>query len=151
MDPVNAAIAYVAGQRVYRTSDSGTTWTAVPIVDPDPTHVITALAVAPASRQILYAATACLPELALSFSCPSNSFIWRSQNSGQSWTQRATVPGLVSRLAVDPRQANTVYAAMGAFAGGPSASAGYAAGDLLAPPMGPRLLFRSAPTCLPFR
>ena len=43
----------------------------------------------------------------------------------------ASVQGLVSRLAVDSRQVNTVYAAIGAFAGGPSASAGYFSGDLL--------------------
>ena len=136
MDPVNAEIAYVAGQRVYRSSNGGiegggVEWTPLPVVDPDPSHVVIALAIAPASRQVLYAATACLPELSLSFSCPNVSFLWRSQNSGQSWAQRATVPGLVSRLAVDPRQANTVYAAIGAFVGGSSASTGYAPGDLL--------------------
>src|SRR5205814_902403 len=60
----------------------------------------------------------------------TNSLIWRSANSGQTWTRTGSVSGYVSRLAVDPRQSNTVYAAIGAFAGGPSLSAGYIQGDL---------------------
>ncbi|MBI2822108.1 MAG: hypothetical protein HYX74_07765, partial [Acidobacteria bacterium] len=130
LDPVSTSSAYVAGRRLYRTSDSGATWTALMVVDPDPTHVVIALALAPASRSTLYAATACLPEVALA-SCPATSLVWRSANGGASWVQLSPVPGLVNRLAVDPRQNNTVYAAIGAFPAGPSISAGLVPGDLL--------------------
>jgi len=130
VDPVNSASVYVAGTRVYHTTNSGQSWTALPVVDSATNHLVIALAIAPAPRSVLYAATACLPEVALT-SCPTtNSLIWRSTNSGQSWTQTGTVSGYVSRLAVDPRQSNVVYAAIGAFAGGPSLSAGYVQGDL---------------------
>ena len=144
-DPVNTSTAFVAGQRLYRASDTalpnpvpGTTpptplitWTLLATIDPDPSRVVIALAISPSTRRFMYAATACLPEVWTLTTCPSVSGIWRSQNSGQTWNRMAAVPGLVSRLAVDSRQPNTVYAAIGAFAGGPSASAGYFSGDLL--------------------
>ncbi|MBI3939532.1 MAG: hypothetical protein HY315_01740, partial [Acidobacteria bacterium] len=130
LDPVSMSSAYVAGRRLYHTSDSGVTWRALTVVDPDPTHVVIALAMAPASRSTLYAATACLPEVAL-VSCPIVSWVWRSQNAGESWVQMTPVSGLVNRLAVDPRQNNTVYATIGAFPAGPSISAGFVPGDLL--------------------
>ncbi len=131
LDPVNPAIVFTAGSRVYRTSDSGATWVGLGTVDTEPGRVVTALTMAPFARQIMYAATACLSDVTPSLSCPNNSTIGRSQNSGQSWTRIATLPGLVNRLAVDPRQAFTVYAAAGAFPGGPSTTAGYGTGDLL--------------------
>jgi uncharacterized protein (TIGR03437 family) len=130
VDPVNNASVFVAGMHVYHSTNSGQTWTTLPAVDSDATHVVTALALAPATRTTMYAATACLPEVMLT-SCPATSIIWRSANSGQTWTQEGSVSGYVNRLAVDPRQTNTIYAAIGAFPGGPSLSAGYVRGDLL--------------------
>src|SRR5262249_1558654 len=107
LDPTTASTAYVAGTRLYPTTNSGNTWTALAVVDPDPNHVVLAVAAAPSSRLTLYAATGCLPEVAL-ISCPPGSLIWRSTNGGQSWVQVSPVPGLVNRLAIDPRQNNTV-------------------------------------------
>ena len=130
LDPVTNTTAYVAGRRAYRTTDSGNAWTALGTVDPDPTHVVVALAMPRASRTTLYAATACLPEVAL-VPCPTQSWVWRSANSGVTWVQVSLVPGFINRLAVDPRQPNTIYAAIGAFPAGPSVSAGFVTGDLL--------------------
>jgi uncharacterized protein (TIGR03437 family) len=130
LDPVVTASAYVAGRRLYHTTNNGNTWTQLPIVDPDPTHVIIALAQAQAARATLFAATACLPEIAQT-SCNASTQIWRSANSGTTWTQLPPVTGYVNRLAVDPRQTNTIYAAVGAYPGGPSAGAGLIPGDLL--------------------
>ncbi|MBI2816755.1 MAG: hypothetical protein HYX72_07430 [Acidobacteria bacterium] len=130
IDPNNGAIAYVAGQRVYRTANTGTSWTALPMFNPDSTHVVIALAISPVSRQTLYVATACVPELLVGI-CSNFSIIWRSSNSGQTWTRISAVPGLVNQLKGDPLQTNTVYAAIGAFPAGASTSAGYAPGDLL--------------------
>ncbi|HYR90676.1 MAG TPA: hypothetical protein VE422_41815 [Terriglobia bacterium] len=130
VDPGIPSSAFVAGSRLYRTTDSGATWTALPVVDPDPNRVVIALAMAPASRAALYAATACLPEVAL-VDCPAVSVVWRSANAGQTWVQMGSLPGLVNRLAVDPRLNNTIYAAIGAFPAGPSTSAGFIPGDVL--------------------
>jgi len=129
LDPVTPTTAYVAGARLYRTTNSGQSWTALPIVDSDTTHVVIALAMAPAQRTALYAATACLPEVTLT-TCASTSTIWRSANSGQTWVRMGALSGYVNRLAVDPRQTNVIYAAIGAFPGGPSLSAGLLQGDL---------------------
>ena len=129
LDPVTPTTAYVAGTRLYRTTNSGQSWTGLPIVDSDTTHVVIALAMAPAQRTALYAATACLPEVTLT-TCPSTSTIWRSANSGQTWIPMGSLSGYVNRLAVDPRQTNVIYAAIGAFPGGPSLSAGLLQGDL---------------------
>src|SRR5207245_1750868 len=130
VDPTGSASVFVAGSRVYHSTNSGSTWTTLPVVDSDTTRVITALAQAPASRSILYAATACLPEVVGAY-CPATSQIWRSGNAGQTWTKQGSISGYVNRLAVDPRQNNTVYAAVGAFPSGPSLEAGYVRGDLL--------------------
>ncbi len=129
-DTTNPSSAYIAGRRLYHTNDAGGSWAALPIVDAEESHVVVALAIAPASRLTLYAATACLREVA-TMTCPTASRMWRSANGGQTWTQMAPIPGLVSRLAVDPRQTNTVYAAMGSFSGGAGISGDFATGDLL--------------------
>src|SRR5262245_38031660 len=130
LDQTITASAYVAGRRLYHTTNNGNTWTALAIVYPDQAHAGITLAMAPAARATLYAATACLPEVAQT-SCPASTLIWRSANSGTTWTQLPPVTGYVNRLAVDPRQTNTVYAAVGAFPGGPSAGAGLIAGDIV--------------------
>ncbi len=130
IDPVTPSNIYVAGKRLYHTSNNGTTWTALSIVDPDPTRVVIALAMAPASRTTFFAATACLPEVTQT-ACPTVSLVWRSANAGQTWTLISTLSGLISKLAVDARQSSTLYAAIGAFPGGSSLSAGLAPGDLL--------------------
>src|SRR5262249_40016940 len=137
MDATTGSTAYVAGKRLYRTTNSGNTWTALAEVDPDPTHVVIALAIAPTGATVLYAATACLPELSTT-ACTGTSLVWRTTNAGQSWTQTTLVQGqvtpvqgLINRLAVDPRQINTVYAAIGGFPAGSSRSAGLIPGDLL--------------------
>ena len=130
VDPVNPSSAFVAGTRLYHTTNGGDSWNALPVVDSDTTNVVIALTMAPAQRTTLYAATACLPEVTLT-SCAPVSSIWRSQNSGQTWSRMGSVSGYVNRLVVDPRQNNTVYAAIGGFPAGTSLSAGYLQGDFL--------------------
>ncbi|MBI4474981.1 MAG: hypothetical protein HY646_20105 [Acidobacteria bacterium] len=130
LDSANTATAFTGGRRIYRTNDSGASWTALALVDSDPASVVIALTVAPAVRTTMYAATACLPEVAL-ISCPQVSRIWRSANGGQSWVQASIVEGFVNQIAIDPRITNIVYAAIGAFPAGASRSAGYIPGDLL--------------------
>ncbi|PYS33444.1 MAG: hypothetical protein DMG14_31845, partial [Acidobacteria bacterium] len=130
IDPVVPSSAYVAGRKVYHTSNSGAAWTALGTVDPDPTRVVIALAMAPAARTVLFAATACLPEVVLT-SCPLTSVVWRSTNAGQTWVQMSVVDGFVNQFAIDPRQSTRVYAAIGAFPAGPSIPAGLSPGDLL--------------------
>jgi len=129
-DPFITATAYTAGSRFYRTMNGGNIWSMVSSIDPDPSHVVTALAISPIARFLMYAATVCLPEVAVT-PCSPTSQIWRSQNGGTSWTQLSPVNGLVNHLAVDPRNPGILYAAIGGFPGGPSLTAGSIPGDLL--------------------
>jgi uncharacterized protein (TIGR03437 family) len=129
-DPASPASAYVAGQKLYHTSDSGAVWTALGTIDPDPTHVVIALGRGPFNF-LLYAATACLPEIVPAATCSPVSLIWRSTNGGTSWVQLNPVAGYVTSLAVDPRQLLTLYAAVGAFPGGASVAASMTKGDIL--------------------
>ncbi len=131
MDPVTFATAYTAGRRIYRTIDSGATWQALGTVDPDTTRVVSALAIAGFARSVMFAATVCLPEVTPAARCINSTSIFRSQNSGASWTRVAAVNGYVSDLAADPRNPAIVYAVVGGFSGGPSSVAGYEAGDVL--------------------
>jgi uncharacterized protein (TIGR03437 family) len=116
VDPVSSSSIFVAGTSLYHSTNTGASWTLVSRIDPDPSRVVTALAMAPGSRTVLYAATACLLE-ASAVSCPELSFIWRSANSGNTWVQQTTVEGRVGRIVVDPRQSNTVYAAIRGVSG----------------------------------
>jgi uncharacterized protein (TIGR03437 family) len=116
VDPIVPYTAFVAGRRIYRTGDAGETWTALGLVDPDPSRVVIALAMSSTARSTLFAATACLADFAAS-PCPPVSVVWRSTNSGQTWTQMSVVGGYVRRFAIDPRMANRVYAAIAGVAG----------------------------------
>jgi uncharacterized protein (TIGR03437 family) len=122
---------FVAGRLIYRSQDDGVTWSEYGVVDSDPSRVVIAMAQAQSARQILYAVTACLPEVATTGTCQAGSTIWRSTNYGSTWTRLGSLSGYVSDLAVDPRMSGAVYAAVGAFPGGPSSVGGYQAGDLL--------------------
>lgn len=132
----NPSDVFVAGRRIYRSQDDGLTWSEYSQVDSDPSRVVIAMAQAPSARQILYAATACLPEVTTTAACLSGSTIWRSTNYGSTWVRLGSILGYVSDLAVDPRLSGTIYAAIGAFPGGPSSVGGYQAGDLLRTPDG---------------
>jgi len=122
---------FVAGRLIYRSQDDGVTWSEYGVVDSDPSRVVIAIAQAQSARQILYAATACLPEVTTTGACQAGSTIWRSTNYGSTWIRLGSLSGYVSDLAVDPRLSGTIYAAIGAFPGGPSSVGGYQAGDLL--------------------
>jgi uncharacterized protein (TIGR03437 family) len=122
---------YTAGGRLYRSANAGLTW-AASSGQIDSSGVVTALASSPLLTQVMFAATACLTTVVPApASCPATSHIYFSANTGATWIQIATVNGYVSRLAVDPNVPTAVYAAIGAFPGGPNAGAGLSGGDLV--------------------
>ena len=123
MDPVATAQLFTGGRRIFRSLDNGQTWAPnSPVIDPDPSTVLVSLAFSPLVRQIMYAATACLG--AVSSTCQAQSHLFISQNSGATWTPIAALSGYVTKLVVDPRVAQQVYAVTGSFPGGPSNVAG---------------------------
>jgi hypothetical protein len=136
MDPTNSNVLYTAvgypiglainGQYlngVYKTTDGGATWSAAgnfPTNDPEVGRI--ALAIAPSSPQTIYASVA-----DGSYDTTTNQFgatfgnfyeMFKSSDGGATWTMLSNVPNYMGQqgwydttLAVDPHNANIVYAA----------------------------------------
>ena len=105
---------------VWKTDDDGRTW--VPIFDAQPTQSIGAIAVAPSDPKIIYVASGeglHRPDLSV------GNGIYRSNDGGESWTHLALDDSQqIPSIAVDPRDANRVYAAVLGHPYGPSAQRG---------------------------
>ena len=90
---------------VWKTTDAGVVWT--PIFDGQPVASIGALAVAPSNPQVIYAGTG---EADIRSNLASGNGVYKSTNGGESWQYvglRDTRQ--ISKIAVDPRDANVVY------------------------------------------
>jgi uncharacterized protein (TIGR03437 family) len=132
VDTVSLSLLYTAGQKAYRSTNGGQSWSALSGQIDSSGGVVTAMAYSPLLRQIMYAATACLSTaVPAPQSCPATSRVYMSTNTGATWTLLGTVNGYVSRLAVDPTVSTAVYAVVGAFPGGPNPGAGLINGDVL--------------------
>ncbi|MEO8216169.1 MAG: glycoside hydrolase [Acidobacteriota bacterium] len=106
----NPAILYigVCNGGVWRSDDYGRTWT--PIFDDQPTQSIGAIAVAPSDANILYVASGeglQRPDLSV------GNGIYRSADAGKTWAHLGLRDGQqIPSLAVDPRNANRIFAAV---------------------------------------
>jgi photosystem II stability/assembly factor-like uncharacterized protein len=106
---------------VWKTDDFGRTWT--PIFDAEGTQAIGAIAVAPSDSNIVYVSSGeglARPDLAV------GDGIYKSMDAGKTWTH---LPGLrdgqgIPALAVDPRDANRIFAAVLGHPYGPNAERG---------------------------
>jgi photosystem II stability/assembly factor-like uncharacterized protein len=111
---------------VWKTSDAGVVWT--PIFDGQPIASIGALAVAPSDPKIIYAGTG---ESDIRSDLSSGNGVYKSADGGRTWTH----VGLddtrqISRIVVDPRDAQVVYVGALGHAYGPNAGRGvYKSGD----------------------
>jgi photosystem II stability/assembly factor-like uncharacterized protein len=125
------AVAGVPGQRsvfyigavnggVWRTNDAGRTWQ--PIFEGQPTQSIGAIAVAPSDPNIIYVASGeglLRPDLSV------GNGIYRSGDGGRSWEHRGLADGQqIPELAIDPHDANRMFAAVLGHPYGPSAERG---------------------------
>ncbi len=102
---------YYVGQvngGVWKSEDYGRTWT--PIFDAEPSQSIGAIAVAPSDPNIVYVASGeglARPDLSV------GDGIYKSTDAGKTWTHLWTQGGeQIPALAVDPRDANKVFAAV---------------------------------------
>ncbi|HEX3395831.1 MAG TPA: hypothetical protein VHS76_03955 [Steroidobacteraceae bacterium] len=105
---------------VWKTDDDGRTWT--PIFDSQSTQSIGAIAVAPSDPKIIYVASGeglHRPDLSV------GNGVYRSSDGGKSWAHRSLDDSQqIPSLAVDPHDANRVYAAVLGHPYGPSAQRG---------------------------
>jgi photosystem II stability/assembly factor-like uncharacterized protein len=105
---------------VWKTDDAGRTWR--PIFDSQPTQSIGAIAVAASNPKIIYVASGeglHRPDLSV------GNGIYRSADAGQTWTHLSLDDAQqVPSIAVDPHDANRVYAAVLGHPYGPSAQRG---------------------------
>src|SRR6204780_4164102 len=93
---------------VWKSDDYGRTWT--PIFDSQPTGSIGAIAVAPSDPNVIYVASGeglQRPDLSV------GNGIYKSTDAGQTWTHLGLRDGQqIPALAVDPRDANHLFAAV---------------------------------------
>ena len=105
---------------VWKTDDAGRTWQ--PIFDAQPTQSIGAIAVAPSDANILYVASGeglRRPDLSV------GDGIYRSDDAGRTWTHLGLRDGQqIAELAVDPRDARRLFAAVLGHPYGPNPERG---------------------------
>ena len=105
---------------VWKSDDDGRTWT--PIFDSQPTQSIGAIAVAPSNPKIIYVASGeglHRPDLSV------GNGIYRSCDGGETWTHVGLEDAQqIPSIAVDPHDANRVYAAVLGHPFGPSTQRG---------------------------
>ena len=113
-------LAGVVNGGVWKTDDDGRTWN--PIFDSQPTQSIGAIAVAPSDPKIIYVASGeglHRPDLSV------GNGMYRSNDGGQTWMHVGLDDSQqIPSIAVDPKDANRVYAAVLGHPYGPSAQRG---------------------------
>jgi photosystem II stability/assembly factor-like uncharacterized protein len=105
---------------VWKSDDDGRTW--LPIFDSQPTQSIGAIAVAASNPNIIYVGSGeglHRPDLSV------GNGVYRSSDAGQTWTHLSLDDAeQIPSIAVDPHDANRVYAAVLGHPYGPSAQRG---------------------------
>jgi photosystem II stability/assembly factor-like uncharacterized protein len=126
--PSQPAVFYigVCNGGVWKTDDFGRTWH--PIFDDEPTGSIGAVAVAPSDPNIIYVGSGeglHRPDLSV------GDGIYKSSDAGKTWTHLGLRDGQqIPQLAVDPHDANKVFAAVAGHPYGPNPERGvYRSGD----------------------
>ena len=105
---------------VWKTTDAGTVWT--PIFDGQPVGSIGAIAIAPSDSKTIYVGTG---ESDIRSSLSSGDGVYKSVDPGLTW-KHIGLEGTrqISRIVVDPRDANTVYVGALGHAYGPNQERG---------------------------
>lgn len=105
---------------VWKTTDAGTVWT--PVFDHEPVASIGAIEVAPSDPSVVYVGTG---ESDIRSDLASGDGVYKSTDAGKTWTHIGlTDSKQISRIVVDPDNANIVYVGVLGDAYGPSAERG---------------------------
>ncbi len=105
---------------VWKTTDAGVTWN--PIFDGQPIASIGALAVAPSNPNVLYAGTG---ESDIRSALSSGDGVYKSTDAGQTWRNIGLRDSRqISRIVIDPQNADVVYVGALGHAYGPNDTRG---------------------------
>jgi photosystem II stability/assembly factor-like uncharacterized protein len=105
---------------VWKTIDAGVVWT--PIFDAEPVASIGALAVAPSNPSVIYAGTG---EADIRSNLASGDGVYKSTDAGRTWQNIGLRDSRqISRIVVDPRNADIVYVGALGHAYGPNGERG---------------------------
>ncbi len=105
---------------IWKTTDAGVVWT--PIFDAQKVGSIGALAVAPSDPKTIYAGTG---ESDIRSDLSSGNGVYKSTDAGATWNQVGLEDTRqISRIVIDPQNANVVYVGALGHAYGPSAERG---------------------------
>src|SRR5579863_1415515 len=105
---------------VWKTTDAGTVW--MPIFDSQPVGSIGAIAVAPSDPKTIYAGSG---ESDIRSDLSSGNGVYKSTDSGSTWTHIGLEDTRqISRIVVDPQNANVVYIGALGHAYGPNEERG---------------------------
>jgi photosystem II stability/assembly factor-like uncharacterized protein len=111
-DPNNPNVMYYGGNRLNRSTDNGVTWTPIspdltggPGQDAYPFGTITTVAAAPSDSRVIYVGT-------------DDGRVWITRNLGATWSLVLSGQPWVTRVAPDPRDANTVYVTLSGYRSG---------------------------------
>jgi photosystem II stability/assembly factor-like uncharacterized protein len=122
--PSDPLVYYVgaASGGIWKTSDGGQDW--VPVFDDQPVSAIGALAVSPSDPNVVWAGTG-EPFIGLSTNISLGMGMYKSTDAGKSWTPMGLdKTGRIARLALDPGNANVVFACALGHAYGPQPERG---------------------------
>ncbi len=104
------------GGGIWKTTDAGVTWT--PIFDQQPIASIGALAIAPSNSKVIYAGTG---ESDIRADLSSGDGVYRSRDGGATWKNIGLRDSRqISRIVVDPHDADIVYVGALGHAYGPN-------------------------------
>jgi photosystem II stability/assembly factor-like uncharacterized protein len=128
IDPTDPATLYFAGNQLNRSTDRGDTWTA--ISPPHPNDLTGTFE--PGRNDPIYVNWGTITTVAISKTAPATLFVgtdtgrvWKTDDLGASWTE-FTGAGLpkrwVTRVAIDPRDADVAYATFSGFRNGEDAA-----------------------------
>jgi photosystem II stability/assembly factor-like uncharacterized protein len=105
---------------VWKTTDAGTVWK--PVFDHEPVASIGAIEVAPSDPNVIYVGTG---ESDIRSDLAEGDGVYKSTDAGKTWTHLGlTDSKQISRVVVDPENANVVYVGVLGDAYGPSAERG---------------------------
>ncbi|MFL6142827.1 MAG: WD40/YVTN/BNR-like repeat-containing protein [Labedaea sp.] len=111
-DPNDPNVMYYGGNRLNRSTDNGVTWTPIspdltggPSQDTYPFGTITTIAAARSDSRTIYVGT-------------DDGRVWRTRDLGATWTLVLSGQPWVTRIAVDPARAGTLYVSLSGYRSG---------------------------------